>query len=194
VVSLVDRLNVTLGAQPVPLPGFFVDVDTGSQALRLPLAWDSASPVWDRAGWRTQHFSTKAIYPAMPDVWPMAQFNSWGYNTGVNEQLMMHALNVSIAIGLEAFVIDLGWQDTLPSGDEPHLPFLSFFVIHFSFFLLGFFPLFSFLSSFLLSFKGTRALETGFPIAQSFPTAFVRFPTLRTPTACALGYTWPFPR
>ena len=50
------------------------------------------------------------------DKWPLVQFNSWGYGADISEDKMMKALDTSKVLGLEAFVLDFGWQDTLADG------------------------------------------------------------------------------
>jgi hypothetical protein len=68
---------------------------------------ETQDEVLDEAGWRTQHFVAEHIAPATTTVvpkWPLAQFNSWQWGTGINEVLMKTELAKAIDIGLEAFV------------------------------------------------------------------------------------------
>ncbi len=44
------------------------------------------------------------------------QFNSWAYGTGIDNATMSAALATATVLGLEAFVLDFGWIDTLPDG------------------------------------------------------------------------------
>ena len=68
------------------------------------------------------------------DKWPLVQFNSWGYGTDISEDKMMKALDTSKMLGLEAFVLDFGWQDTLADGTpclgDAHTPPASSMLLH----------------------------------------------------------------
>jgi hypothetical protein len=71
------------------IPGFFVILFTANTT--------NSDAALDEAGWRTQHFSAAQLYPNTTGVvaqWPLVQFNSWAYGTGINESSMTQALEV----------------------------------------------------------------------------------------------------
>ncbi len=121
ILSSIDRLNFS---PPKPLdvfvhPAWFAIVFEQPPATQTLLPPGDALPLLDEAAARTQRFSEHLLYPKMPSTvpkWPLIQFNSWGYGTDINEGNMMAALDVVKQLGLEAFVIDFGWQDTLEDG------------------------------------------------------------------------------
>ncbi len=121
IISSIDRLSFS---PPKPLdvfvhPAWFAIVFEQPPATQTLLPPGDALPLLDEAAARTQRFSEHLLYPKMPSSvpkWPLIQFNSWGYGTDINEDNMLRALAVAKQLGLEAFVLDFGWQDTLDDG------------------------------------------------------------------------------
>jgi hypothetical protein len=119
--SAIDRLHF---APPLPsnvflFPAWFAIVFEQPPATQTKLPPGDPLPLLDEAAFRTQRFSEQLLYPTLPSSiskWPLLQFNSWGYGTDINEEKMMRALAVAEKLGLEAFVLDFGWQDTLQDG------------------------------------------------------------------------------
>jgi hypothetical protein len=119
--SFIDRLNFT---PPLPLnvfvhPAWFIIVFEQPPASQTLLPPGDALPLLDEAAARTQRFSEQLLYREIPSAvgkWPLVQFNSWGYGTDINEDKMMAALVSAKQLGMEAFVLDFGWQDTLEDG------------------------------------------------------------------------------
>jgi alpha-galactosidase len=70
---------------------------------------------WDEAGFVTQRFSEQCISPPVPDDnYPYVQYDSWSYGyDDTNETTQMAALDVAIELGLEVFVLDLGWAQKI---------------------------------------------------------------------------------
>ncbi len=91
----IDFLNHTISKQPFEWPGFFIGIFQGD---------------WDEAAYRTQRFTEECFSVEIPDAnYPYAQYDSWSYGTNINETSQMEALDVAIRLGLEVFVLDLGW-------------------------------------------------------------------------------------
>ena len=119
--SSIDRLNFT---PPIPLnvflhPAWFAIVFEQPAAAQTSLPPGDALPLLDEAAARTQRFSEHLLYPSLPstvDKWPLLQFNSWGYGAAISEDKMAAALQSAKQLGIEAFVLDFGWQDTLEDG------------------------------------------------------------------------------
>lgn len=42
---------------------------------------------------------------------PYVAFNSWGYETEINEEIILKSFDVCKALGIELFVVDFGWED-----------------------------------------------------------------------------------
>ncbi len=65
---------------------------------------------WDEAAYVTQRFAESYIHPPMPDKrYPWAQYNSWKYGQAINEAQQLAAIERCAELGLELFVVDLGW-------------------------------------------------------------------------------------
>lgn len=65
---------------------------------------------WDEAGYVTQQFSEKYVYPAAPDgEYPWVQYNSWAYEKNINEEQQLLAIERCAQLGIELVVLDLGW-------------------------------------------------------------------------------------
>lgn len=65
---------------------------------------------WDEAGYVTQRFAEAHVHPPMPDErYPWAQYNSWKYGQEINEAQQLAVIERCAALGLELFVVDLGW-------------------------------------------------------------------------------------
>ncbi|MBK9170441.1 MAG: alpha-galactosidase [Bryobacterales bacterium] len=82
---------------------------------------------WDQAGWRTQRFAEAVLAKPVPDEdFPYITWDSWGYQTEIHEDLLRENAGIAASLGIELFVIDLGWArhigdwhpdpDKFPSG------------------------------------------------------------------------------
>jgi alpha-galactosidase len=70
-------------------------------------AWDGDV---DDAAYATHLFHEAVISPPPPDDnYPWAQFDSWNYNQGINSENMADCASIAAKLGLEAFILDLGW-------------------------------------------------------------------------------------
>lgn len=66
---------------------------------------------WDEAAWRTQRFVESALAQPVPDAenFPYVVWDSWRYKTGINEEILRANARIAAQLGIELFVIDLGW-------------------------------------------------------------------------------------
>jgi len=65
---------------------------------------------WDEAGWRTQRFAEAAIARPIPDTqFPYVIWDSWKYGTEIDEATLRRNAEIAARIGIEVFVVDLGW-------------------------------------------------------------------------------------
>ena len=65
---------------------------------------------WDEAGYRTQRFVEAAIAKPIPDQnFPYVVWDSWGYQYDFDEDVLRRNAEIAARIGIEVFVIDLGW-------------------------------------------------------------------------------------
>ena len=65
---------------------------------------------WDEAGYRTQRFVEAAIAKPIPDEnFPYVMWDSWGYQYDFNEDILRRNAEIAARLGIEVFVIDLGW-------------------------------------------------------------------------------------
>lgn len=76
------------------LPGAFIGLFQGN---------------WDEAGYRTQRFSEAALAAPAPDGFPYVSWDSWGYETNINEDILRANADIASKLGVELFVVDLGW-------------------------------------------------------------------------------------
>ena len=66
---------------------------------------------WDEAGYRTQRFSEAVLAKPPPNAksFPYVSWDSWAYEDRIDEQTLMRNADVAAAVGVELFVVDLGW-------------------------------------------------------------------------------------
>lgn len=65
---------------------------------------------WDEAGYRTQRFVEAAIAKPIPDRnFPYVTWNSWRYQFDLDEDTLRRNAEIAARLGIELFVIDLGW-------------------------------------------------------------------------------------
>jgi hypothetical protein len=70
---------------------------------------------WDEAGYQTQRFVEGVLAAPMPDRqrFPFVAWDSWGYDDDIHEVLLRQAADVAARVGLELFIVDLGWAPVL---------------------------------------------------------------------------------
>jgi alpha-galactosidase len=65
---------------------------------------------WDDAAYRTQRFVEAALAQPLPDrEFPYVMWNSWKYQTGIDEETLRRNALIAARLGAEVFVVDLGW-------------------------------------------------------------------------------------
>jgi alpha-galactosidase len=109
ITSHIDALQHRLDPQSTfAVPGVFVGQYQGD---------------WDEAGFVTQRFTEAYLSPAHPSPdYPWVQYNSWKYGQEINEQQQLQVIDQCHALGIEVFVLDLGWArcigDWRPNPDK----------------------------------------------------------------------------
>ena len=70
---------------------------------------------WDEAGYRTQQFveAVLAKPPPDPERFPFVGWDSWGYETRIDEETLRRNAEIAARLGIELFVVDLGWARSL---------------------------------------------------------------------------------
>ena len=69
---------------------------------------------WDEAGYRTQRYVEAAIAPPPPDTrFPYVSWDSWGYLEEIDEGTLRQNAKLAADLGIELFVVDLGWAARL---------------------------------------------------------------------------------
>jgi alpha-galactosidase len=64
---------------------------------------------WDEAGFRTQQFAESVLATPAPPGFPYMSWDSWGYTTNINQQTLRANAKIAADLGVELFIIDLGW-------------------------------------------------------------------------------------
>ncbi|MEZ5351068.1 MAG: alpha-galactosidase [Bryobacteraceae bacterium] len=105
--SAIDEINQPVRAdQELALPAALVGVFQGD---------------WDEAGYRTQRFVEQAIaQPARDANFPYVMWDSWGYQEKIDEATLRRNAEIAARLGIEVFVVDLGWARAI--GDWRHDP------------------------------------------------------------------------
>jgi hypothetical protein len=94
--TVIEQLNRPLGSQQeFVVPAAFLGAFRGD---------------WDEAGYRTQRFVEAAIAMPAPDAaFPFVAWNSWGYAQEIDENLLRRNAEIAASLGVELFLVDLGW-------------------------------------------------------------------------------------
>jgi alpha-galactosidase len=80
---------------------------------------------WDEAGFRTQKFAESVLAQPAPANFPYVSWDSWGYQTGINEQILRQNADAAAAMGVELFIVDLGWAREIGDWREDPAKFPS---------------------------------------------------------------------
>jgi alpha-galactosidase len=82
----------------------------GGATFQLPAAFLGIyQGDWDEAGFRTQNFTEAILATPAPAGFPYVSWDSWGYETEINEKILRENARIAAGLGIELFVIDLGW-------------------------------------------------------------------------------------
>jgi alpha-galactosidase len=69
---------------------------------------------WDEAGYRTQRFVEAVLAkPAPAKAFPYISWDSWGYQDKIDEDMLRRNADRAAAMGVELFVVDLGWSRSI---------------------------------------------------------------------------------
>ncbi|HJZ96330.1 MAG TPA: glycoside hydrolase family 36 protein [Candidatus Solibacter sp.] len=69
---------------------------------------------WDEAGYRTQRFVESILAKPAPDkVFPYVSWDSWSYHQDIDENMLRRNADRAAAIGVQLFVVDLGWARSI---------------------------------------------------------------------------------
>lgn len=69
---------------------------------------------WDDAGYRVQRFTEHALaQPLPPGTFPWVVWDSWSYRQNLDEETLRRAAEIASKLGVELFVLDLGWARNL---------------------------------------------------------------------------------
>jgi alpha-galactosidase len=70
---------------------------------------------FDEAGYQTQSFvdAVEAVPAPAGGTFPYVSWDSWGYQEAIDEQTLMQNANLAAALGMEVFIVDLGWARSI---------------------------------------------------------------------------------
>jgi hypothetical protein len=68
---------------------------------------------WDDAGNATKRFTESVIAQPAPEDFPYVVWDSWGYQTNIREDEMMRNAEIAARLGVQLFVLDLGWARSI---------------------------------------------------------------------------------
>jgi alpha-galactosidase len=91
------------------IPGLHHPVAPG-ETFTLPSAFLGLfEGEWDEAGHRTQRFAEERLAAPLPPGYPWVGWDSWGYGLDLTEQILRENADAAARLGVELFVVDLGW-------------------------------------------------------------------------------------
>lgn len=76
---------------------------------------------WDEAGFQTQRFVERALAKPPPgdgSQFPFVGWDSWAYGTGIDEVSLRRTADAAARLGIELFVVDLGWARSIGDWRE----------------------------------------------------------------------------
>jgi hypothetical protein len=104
----------------VQLSGQILDlnhpVQPGGDYFQVPFAFIGLyNGDFDEAGYRTQIFAESALAKAPPDPanFPYVAWDSWGYQQAIDEPTLKQNADLAAALGVELFIVDLGWARSI---------------------------------------------------------------------------------
>jgi hypothetical protein len=98
-----------------------IHISSSIHSLNAPLESNATFPApyafiglfsgdWDEAGYRTQRFVENVLAQSMPEQkFPYVMWNSWKYQQDINEDILRRNAQIAARLGVEVFVVDLGW-------------------------------------------------------------------------------------
>ncbi len=75
---------------------------------------------FDEAGFQTQRFSEAvlAVPPPDPSSFPYVAWDSWAYGDQINEAILKQNADIAASLGVELFLVDLGWAQAIGNWNE----------------------------------------------------------------------------
>ena len=82
---------------------------------------------FDQAGFLTQQFSEAVLARPMPDAsaFPYVAWDSWGYGAALDENTLRQNADLAASLGVELFIVDLGWAQAIGNWYEDRAKFPS---------------------------------------------------------------------
>ena len=82
---------------------------------------------WDEAGYRTQRFVEASLARPAPDLqrFPYMSWDSWGFQEQFDEQVLRNNADIAASLGVELFIVDLGWARNIGDWHEDPAKFPS---------------------------------------------------------------------
>jgi hypothetical protein len=81
---------------------------------------------WDEAAYRTHRFVEAALALPIPDDnFPYLMFDTWDYGQNIDEFTLRRAAEIAAQVGVELFVVDLGWSQKIGEWVEDPVKFPS---------------------------------------------------------------------
>ena len=113
----------------VALNGIFHAIAPG-QSLVLPAGFiglfnGPPNGSWDQAAAATQKFVEAVLAVPMPRNFPYMAWDSWAYDTSINETTLRANADVAASMGVELFIIDLGWAKQIGDWEADPVKFPS---------------------------------------------------------------------
>ncbi len=95
-----DNLRITVApTKTVALPASFLGLYNGD---------------WDEAGYRTQRYVEAVLARPIPDNnFPYVMFDTWAYQQNFNDGTLRTMAARAAAMGVEVFIVDLGWTRSI---------------------------------------------------------------------------------
>lgn len=91
------------------IPGLHHRLEPGQEFL-LPAAFlGPFQGDWDEAGYLTQRFMEAHLAQPMPENFPWVSWDSWGHGLDIDEAVLRQNAEIAARLGIELFVVDLGW-------------------------------------------------------------------------------------
>ena len=81
---------------------------------------------FDEAGYRTQSFVEAVLAQPIPGgagAFPYVAWDSWGYQTAIDEPTLMSNATAAANLGVELFIVDLGWARSIGDWYEDPVKF-----------------------------------------------------------------------
>jgi len=81
---------------------------------------------FEEAGYRTQSFMERVLAQPMPGgagAFPYVAWDSWAFQTAIDEKTLMSNATAAAGLGVELFIVDLGWARSIGDWYEDPVKF-----------------------------------------------------------------------